>query len=142
MPNQKLAQNFMLPELNLMKTYKKGSRGIKIIASKQSEFEVCPKCATKSFKVHDRRWVKIKDAPIRGVLIHFEIHKRRFRCPSCKSVFTEPVPGIKKRARITQRFERNLMWACENGHKEIVQYLFGQGAALQPLGMGRARPVL
>lgn len=40
--------------------------------------------------------------------------KRRFRCPNCKSVFTEPVQGIKKSARVTRRFERSVYWSCEN----------------------------
>lgn len=81
---------------------------------KTSEFEVCPKCATKSHFVHDRRWIVFQDAPIRGASIYLHLHKRRSRCPSCKSVFTEPVQLVQKGFRTTRRYRRNLSWACNN----------------------------
>lgn len=81
---------------------------------KESEFEVCPKCATPSRSVHDRRWVKIQDQPIRGAGIELRVLKRRFRCPGCKKVFTEPVQGVRKGHRTTERYRRGVRWACEN----------------------------
>lgn len=114
MPLKKLSRNFLLPELKFINFKKTSKRTYEILAQKCSEFEVCPKCATISTHVHDRRWVKVKDAPVRGHIYFLKILKRRFRCTKCKAVFTEPIPGVKKSARITQRFERNLMWACEN----------------------------
>jgi transposase len=81
---------------------------------KSTDFEVCPKCAVKSYSVHDRRWVQVKDAPVRGKAILLKIRKRRFRCPSCKSVFTEPISLIKKGFRTTRRYRRDLAWACHN----------------------------
>lgn len=114
MPSHNLARNFLLPELKLKHAYKSGKRGIELVTHKQSRFEVCPKCASKSSRVHDRRWVKVKDAPHRGKLVYIKVLKRRFRCPNCKSVFTEPIAGVKKRARITQRFEKSVLWSCEN----------------------------
>lgn len=81
---------------------------------KVSDFEVCPKCATKSTQVHDRRWVTVKDQPIRGVGITLDILKRRFRCPNCKSVFTEPVQLVQKGYKTTRRFRRGLAWSCNN----------------------------
>jgi len=68
----------------------------------------------KSFSVHDRRWVQIKDAPLRGSGMYLRILKRRFRCPQCKKVFTEPVAGIRKGFKTTQRYRRGLKWACDN----------------------------
>lgn len=55
----------------------------------------------------------MKDVSFRKQTIFLKILKRRFRCPSCKKVFTEPVQGIQKRARITQRLERRICWACQ-----------------------------
>ncbi|PIK14328.1 transposase family protein [Halobacteriovorax sp. JY17] len=81
---------------------------------KTNEFEVCPKCATKSYKVHDRVFVHIKDIPIRNKLIFLKIKKRRFKCPSCKSVFREPIPGIKKGFKTTQRFRSHIRWCASN----------------------------
>lgn len=80
---------------------------------KESDFEVCPHCATKSRNVHDRRWVTIKDVPFRQQALYLKILKRRFRCPSCKKVFTEPIQGIQKHGRINQRLERELCWSCK-----------------------------
>ena len=77
-------------------------------------FEVCPKCASKSASVYDRRKIRVKDAPIRGVGIILEIIKRRFFCKPCKKPFTEPVEGIAKSSRTTRRYERSVHWACEN----------------------------
>jgi transposase len=113
MPFKKLSRFFLLPELNLLAIEGTGSAHAVYKAVKESKFEVCPKCATKSLDVHDRRWVDIKDAPIRGKFVTLRLLKRRFRCPKCKSVFTEPVPGIKKWGRVTQRFKTSILWSCE-----------------------------
>jgi transposase len=107
-----LTKFLLLPELKLT-DFKFRSTDRFYRAIKESKFEVCPKCATPSFKVHDRREVTVKDAPDAGKSKWITIVKRRFRCPKCKSVFTEPVQGIRKGARVTQKFERSVLWACE-----------------------------
>lgn len=114
MPDKQLSSFLLLPELKLISVKKVRNRLYSYELVKQSDFEVCPKCATKSSKVHDRRWVTVKDAPVHGKLKIFKILKRRFRCPHCKSVFTEPVNGISKGARITQRMQKHILWSCEN----------------------------
>ncbi len=81
---------------------------------KESEFEVCPKYAVRSYSVHDRRWVRVKDQPVRGMGVKLHILKRRFRCPTCKKVFTEPVLGVRKGFKTTERFRRGVRWACDN----------------------------
>ncbi len=103
----------LLPELKLLNRWNPERYRNHYRVRKESEFEVCPKCATPSRTVHDRRWVKVKDHPIRGSGIYFEILKRRFRCPGCKKVFTEPVQGIRKGNRTTERFRRGIKWACD-----------------------------
>ena len=96
-----------------------------------TEFEVCPSCAVRSYSVHDRRVVKVQDTPIRGSGVYLEIVKRRFRCPSCKKVFTEPVSGIQKGFKTTHRYRRGLKWACENFvDLKRVQRAFGCSAGL------------
>jgi len=108
-----LTRFLLLPELKLTNfNYRSTDRFYRTV--KESSFEICPKCATPSTKVHDRRKVQVKDAPDSGKSNYLTIVKRRFRCPKCKSVFTEPVQGIRKGARVTQKFERSVLWACEN----------------------------
>src|SRR5690606_2579726 len=81
---------------------------------KTSEMEVCPKCATPSKTIYDHVYVRIKDTPIRDRRILLAIKKRRFFCKSCKKPFTEPVAGIKKGFRTTDRFRRHIMWCADN----------------------------
>lgn len=112
--HQRLSQILLLPEVKLIKsgTDRYGSKHYHL--EKVSEFEVCPKCATPSRSVYDRRTVSVHDAPVHGRDIWFHILKRRFSCKTCKKPFTEPIGGIRKGKRTTERFRRSLLWACEN----------------------------
>lgn len=131
-PKWKSTEKFiLLPELNLLMDYQSDKFRTHYRCAKESEFEVCPRCAVKSYSVHDRRWVKIMDQPIRGSGIYLRILKRRFRCPGCKKVFTEPIPGVRKGFKTTERYRRGIRWACEN-FKDLksVQRAFGCSAGL------------
>lgn len=108
-----LTRFMLLLELKLLNFFQRGSTRLYYQTVKHSPFEICPKCASPSSKVHDKRVVQIKDAPVVGKHKYLQIVKRRFRCPRCKSVFTEPIQRIKKYARITQRFEKSILWSCE-----------------------------
>lgn len=114
-PNWESTSKFiLLPELKLITHWQSQRFRTHYKCKKESEFEVCPRCAVKSYSVHDRRWVKVQDQPIRGSGIYLKVLKRRFRCPSCRKVFTEPIQGIQKGFRTTQRYRRGIKWACEN----------------------------
>lgn len=113
MPLARLARLIGLPELEVRKVYKTLDGSV-FEVEKISEFEVCPRCATRAFGVYDRRWVRVQDAPIRNRGITLKIRKRRFWCKPCLKPFTEPVSGIGKRQRTTERYRRTLLWACEN----------------------------
>ncbi len=113
MPNERLARFVLLPELKLTATNPDGIGYTAFHAEKTSEMEVCPKCATPSTSIYDSRIVIVKDAPIRGKVVKLYIRKRRFRCRTCKRPFTEPVSGISKGRRFTQRYRAHLLWACE-----------------------------
>ena len=131
-PKWKSTEKFiLLPELNLLTHYQSDKFRTHYKCAKESEFEVCPRCAVKSYSVHDRRWVNVQDQPIRGSGVYLRILKRRFRCPSCKKVFTEPIPGVRKGFKTTERYRRGIRWACEN-FKDLksVQKAFGCSAGL------------
>lgn len=113
MRSDKLTRFLFLPDLALKAVLKDGGEGATYLLVKTSEFEVCPSCATKSTSTYDHKTVHIRDAPIRGKHVWLEIIKRRFRCPKCRKVFTEPVPGIAKYGRVTERFKREILWAAE-----------------------------
>jgi transposase len=113
-PLENLAQYLVLPELRFVENRRSEGGGVELFAEKVSDFEVCPKCATPSRSVYDRRWVRLRDDPIRGAEVILFVHKRRFSCKPCKRPFTEPVLGVRKGYRTTERYRRRLLWACEN----------------------------
>lgn len=105
-------EGLLLPELRLVE-FKKRPRGeYEVYAEKESEFEVCPGCAKPCRRVYDRRWIRVKDEPIRRHPCRLWVKKRRFRC-DCGKVFTEPVGGIRKGARSTERFRKACVEAAE-----------------------------
>jgi transposase len=83
-------------------------------AKKKSPMEVCPRCATPSTSTYDHRTVRLKDAPLRDKAVVLSVHTRRFSCKPCGRPFTEPVPGVRKGCRSTERYKRSVLWACEN----------------------------
>lgn len=110
---ENLARFLVLPELEILSSFRMGRWGIGIKAKKVSSDEVCPKCAKLSNRIHSKRRVRIKDEPIRNKAVVLFIDKRRFYCEHCKKPFTEPIPGIKKGARSTQRLRAGVCWAAE-----------------------------
>ena len=76
--------------------------------------EVCPRCATASTSVYDHRTARVRDTPVRGMMVRLLVRKRRFACRPCGKPFTEPVPGVRKGYRTTERYRRSVLWACEN----------------------------
>jgi len=111
MSEKRVAQRLLLPDLRFVKEVVK--RKTKIIhCEKDSEFEVCPKCATKCSTIYDHVSVTIHDAPIRNQNVILKIRKRRFKCKKCKSVFREPVDGIFKSFRTTERLRSHIRWCA------------------------------
>ena len=114
MPESSLVRRILLPELELTNSwFFSGHDHTHLEVRKTSEMEVCPRCATPSRVIYDHRVARVRDAPIRDRQVVLHIHKRRFRCQPCAKPFTEPVPGIRKRARFTERYKRAVLWACE-----------------------------
>ena len=115
MPETMLLRRLLLPELKFERSWRRpGTKTVGVQARKVSEMEVCPRCATRSTSVYDHRVVAVRDAPLRDMGVRLVVRKRRFSCRPCGRPFTEPVPGIRKGYRTTERYRRSLLWACEN----------------------------
>lgn len=111
MPDERLSQHLLLPDLRLVKEERKdGTRFI--YCEKVSEFEVCPHCASICSTVYDHVTVSPKDAPLRHHQIILKIRKRRFHCKNCDHIFREPIGGIFKRFRTTERFRAHIRWCA------------------------------
>jgi hypothetical protein len=64
-PNWKSTFDFiLLPELKIITHWQTNKFRTRYKCAKESEFEICPRCAVKCFSVHDRRWVTVEDQPI------------------------------------------------------------------------------
>lgn len=113
MPEDIVAQHHLLPEMKLLEVRRGAHGGLEFVVRMTSELEVCPRCATPSRSVYDRRWASIRDEPIRRAEVRLSIHKRRFSCRPCGRPFTEPVSGVIKGKRTSERYARAVQQACE-----------------------------
>jgi transposase len=115
MSEKRLTQHLLLPDLRFVKeTYNNEKRVRYFYCEKVSKFEVCPHCATKCTKVYDRVNLTVKDTPIRNKNVFLVIQKRRFKCESCRKVFREPIGGIRKGFRTTERLRVHIRWCASN----------------------------
>lgn len=112
MPSSEVTQILSFREVKIL-SQKFQDKSIVLSAIKTSEMEVCPKCATPSKSVYDHRKVLIQDEPMGNRLIRINFKKRRFWCQECRKPFTEPVEGIRKGHKTTERFKKAVLWACE-----------------------------
>ena len=87
----------LLPELKIVTHWQSDKFRTRYVCKKESEFEVCPKCATKSYSVHDRRWVYVQDQPIRGSGIYLKCIKERLPSRGGKRFFKEHVRALQNR---------------------------------------------
>lgn len=114
MPNDTLQRFVTLPDLRFVNaTRRRKPAGFEVHTEKVSAFEVCPRCATPSASTYDHRVVRVKDAPLRDQHVVLHIRKRRLWCRPCRKPFTEPVAGIRKGHRTTERYQRSLLSAAE-----------------------------
>ena len=116
MPDKKLTNFLLLPKLELTRFSNVQVRKSVIYECKTTTSSAfCPHCGLETSKVHDKRVVKIRDAPQSGRLKTLKITKKRFRCVGlgCKKVFTENIDGIPKRARVTVRMAREVLYTCD-----------------------------
>jgi transposase len=115
MPESILVRRLLLKELHLLRCHRRpGTTTIEVDSEKRSPFEICPRCATPSKNVYDHRRVRVRDAPMRNMGVWLTVRKRRLSCRPCGRPFTEPVGGIRKGYRTTERYRSSLLWACEN----------------------------
>ena len=112
--NSKFNNLFGLPELVFTNKSYQRKNTIHLYCKKKTKLEYCPKCATKSTTLYDKRFVKVKDVPIRDKTVFLNIEKRRFYCKSCKKPFTEPIQGVIKGRRSTVRFRKHIFWCASN----------------------------
>lgn len=116
MSENNLTDFLLLPKLKLSHFEQGTTRQVLFHCTVEKISDFCPHCGLETSRVHDRRKVKIKDSPHGSKEKYLIITKKRFRCQGmgCKKVFTESVDGISKRAKITERMQRSILYICDN----------------------------
>ena len=117
MSSHKLTQFLLLPKLELVDFQNVKHRNhVVFLCRTTSLTDFCPYCGLETNRVHDKRIVSIKDSPHGNKVKILKIEKKRWRCLGlgCKKVFTESVDGIFKKARLTERMQRHILYTCDN----------------------------
>ncbi len=96
--------------------------GIKVISQRQHEGigiilqiepigkeSVCPRCGTKSHRVHQNHRYIVKDLPGGEKALFLEINRRQFKCEKCRKPFSEDLDFIKKRRNYTKRLATQII---------------------------------
>ncbi|PAX45806.1 transposase family protein, partial [Brunnivagina elsteri] len=79
--------------------------GIGIILQTESKkiYSTCPKCGTKSERLHQNHRHIVKDLPFGDNPVFLEINRRQFKCEICKKPFSEDLDFVRKKRTYTNR---------------------------------------
>lgn len=76
--------------------------------SKQS-YSTCPRCGTKSHKLHQNHRHIVKDLPWGEKPVFLEINRRQFKCEICKKPFSEDLDFVSKKRTYTKRLAQQII---------------------------------
>ena len=96
-----------LPQLKIL-WQKETEIYIEVVVIYRGDNATCPQCGEVTTKVHDRRPQCKQDRRLRDKVVLLTLMKRRFRCPLCSKVFTEPDEAFGLRRRSSYRFREYL----------------------------------
>jgi len=96
-----------LPQLKIL-WQKETETYIEVVVIYRGDKATCPQCGEVTTKVHDRRPQCKQDRRLRDKVVLLTLMKRRFRCPLCGKVFTEPDEAFGLRRRSSYRFREYL----------------------------------
>lgn len=96
-----------LPEVRVVRE-EETAEEITVEVMYRAEGAPCPRCGRWTPKVHSVGCQRKRDRRLRDKPVFLVLHKRRFRCLSCKKVFSEPDPLFGARRRSSQRFRKHL----------------------------------
>ena len=96
--------------------------GIKVISQRQHEGigiilqleqigkeSSCPRCGTKSHRLHQNHRYLVKDLPWGENFVFLEINRRQFKCEKCGKPFSEELEFVRKRRSYTKRLAREII---------------------------------
>lgn len=96
------------------------------LQSQRNRFAACPKCGRRTDRAHDYRWRRVRDLPLFGLTVSLLVERRRLRCPRC-GIFTEDLPWLGARSRLTRRLAAAVAGLCRHMALAHVAEHFGLG---------------
>lgn len=96
-----------LPGLVVLEA-RESSELIEVATQYGEEEAACPRCQRPTWQVHEWRKQRKRDARLWGKTVWIVLGKRRFRCRTCRCVFTEGDPACGRRRRTTLRLRRQV----------------------------------
>nr|WP_229496844.1 ISL3 family transposase [Nostoc mirabile] len=70
---------------------------------------ICPRCGTKSHRLHQNHRFVVKDLSWGEQLVFLEINRRQFKCESCKKPFSEELDFVSRRRTYTKRLANKII---------------------------------
>jgi transposase len=109
-----VAQFFLPKELKFINSTMFKNGFIWDVIKLRNDFEICPKCGSKSHVRCGKVSVIVREAPIRDNPLWLRIQKHRYYCKSCRKPFTEPVSCVWPKRKTTHQFRKTVARACED----------------------------
>ena len=118
-----------LPGLVVLDSVERGDR-IEVATEYANEEAVCPRCQQPTWRVHQRRRQRKRDAQLWGKQVWIVLWKRRFRCRPCGYVFTEDDPACGRRKRTTRRLRGEVALQAQEATVKAVSRWHGVSEGL------------
>lgn len=118
-----------LPGLVVLESVEMSDR-IEVATEYANEEAVCPRCQQPTWRVHQRRRQRKRDAQIWGKPVWIVLWKRRFRCRPCRYVFTEDDPACGRRKRTTRRLRGEVALQAQEATVKAVSRWHGVSEGL------------
>lgn len=113
-----------LPGLVVLECVESADR-IEVATEYANQEAVCPRCRRPTWRVHQRRRQRKRDAQLWGKQVWIVLWKRRFRCRPCRYVFTEDDPACGRRKRTTRRLRGELAMQAQEATVKAVSRWHG-----------------
>lgn len=121
-PNQGIIVPLDLPEFEIVSQCMGADESIEVQVRARKESQACPGCGEESAKIHDRRLRVKRDIQLRGYQVSLIVHKRRFRCATCRKPFTERDSACGRYKRTTERLRDHIAkQACQRPLTHVAQ---------------------
>lgn len=72
-------------------------------------YSTCPRCGTKSHRLHQNHRYIVKDLPFGEKPVFLEINRRQFKCEECKKPFSENLDFVSQKRSYTKRLAHKII---------------------------------